>query len=149
MTVYAGGGDGSIIAWAPDGKLARLEETTATPAPEKQHGQPLSFTQDILPIFGKAGCSMGSCHAKASGQAGFKLSVFSFDPRSDWAEVVQDTRGRRVFPALAGESLLLRKATGSVAHEGGSGSKKLQSSTRRSPAGSGRACPMRCPISPS
>lgn len=136
MTVYAGGGDGSVITWAADGKLTRLEETTTTPAaatpgpapvqvlatapvPAKQHGQALSFTQDILPILGKAGCSMGSCHAKASGQAGFKLSVFSFDPRSDWAEVVQDTRGRRVFPALAEESLLLRKATGSVAHEGG------------------------------
>ena len=34
-------------------------------------------------------------------------------------EIVEDNRGRRVFPAAPEESLLLKKATGAVPHEGG------------------------------
>ena len=79
----------------------------------------LSFVGDVLPILAKAGCAGGSCHAKPQGQNGFSLSVFSFDPRSDYREVVKDQRGRRVFPALPAESLLLKKPTLAVDHEGG------------------------------
>ena len=42
--------------------------------------QAISFTHDVMPIFTKAGCNMGGCHGKAEGKAGFKLSVFGFDP---------------------------------------------------------------------
>ena len=73
----------------------------------------------MLPILSKAGCSGGSCHAKPNGQNGFSLSVFSNDPKSDYREVVRDQRGRRVFPALPSESLLLKKPTLKVKHEGG------------------------------
>lgn len=79
----------------------------------------LSFVGDVLPILAKAGCAGGSCHAKPQGQNGFSLSVFSFDPKSDYREVVKDQRGRRVFPALPAESLLLKKPTLAVEHEGG------------------------------
>ena len=79
----------------------------------------LSFVGDVLPILAKAGCAGGSCHAKPQGQNGFSLSVFSFDPKSDYREVVKDQRGRRVFPALPVESLLLKKPTLAVEHEGG------------------------------
>lgn len=79
----------------------------------------LSYTRDILPILTKAGCNLGSCHAKANGQAGFALSIFAFDPRSDYAEVVLESRARRVFPALPEDSLILQKATVRVQHEGG------------------------------
>lgn len=89
--------------------------TAATPAPAAS----LSYTKDILPILTKAGCNLGSCHAKSSGQAGFRLSIFAFDPKGDHAEVVSDARGRRVFPALPEDSLLLQKATVRIAHEGG------------------------------
>ena len=79
----------------------------------------LSFVGNVLPILSKAGCSGGSCHAKPNGQNGFSLSVFSNDPKSDYREVVRDQRGRRVFPALPSESLLLKKPTLKVKHEGG------------------------------
>ena len=79
----------------------------------------LSFVGDVLPILAKAGCARGNCHAKPQGQNGFSLSVFSFDPKSDYREVVKDQRGRRVFPALPAESLLLKKPTLAVEHEGG------------------------------
>ncbi|MCI0746361.1 MAG: DUF1553 domain-containing protein [Verrucomicrobia subdivision 3 bacterium] len=82
-----------------------------TPAP--------SFVRDVLPALAKAGCMAGSCHAKADGQNGFKLSVFSYDPASDYAEIVKEGRGRRVFPAAPEESLLLLKPTMGVDHGGG------------------------------
>ncbi len=79
----------------------------------------LSFTYDVLPILGKYGCNGGGCHSKPKGQAGFQLSVFSFDPKSDYREITQDSSGRRVFPAYPEASLLLLKPTQTVAHEGG------------------------------
>lgn len=78
----------------------------------------VSFENDVLPILTRAGCMAGSCHAKADGQNGFSLSIFSFDPDSDYREIVYDARGRRVFPASPDHSLLLLKATNAVAHEG-------------------------------
>ena len=53
--------------------------------------QRLNFTNQILPVITRAGCNQGSCHGKASGQGGFKLSVLAFDPgcgpleRPGWA----------------------------------------------------------------
>ena len=82
-------------------------------------GEPLTFVNDVLPILGKAGCSAGACHAKSDGQNGFRLSVFSFDPKSDYQSIVRGARGRRVFPSAPAESLLLLKATQTVPHEGG------------------------------
>jgi len=79
----------------------------------------LSFVGDVLPVLGRAGCTAGECHAKPKGQNGFSLSVFSFDPAADYREIVKDARGRRVFPAFPAESLLLKKPTLAVEHEGG------------------------------
>jgi len=78
-----------------------------------------SFRNDVLPILTRAGCVAGSCHAKADGQNGFQLSVFSFDPDSDYQEIVFDARGRRIFPADPDNSLILLKATTTIPHEGG------------------------------
>ena len=85
------------------------------PAPQRQ----LTFLHDVIPIINRAGCNAGACHAKPKGQNGFKLSVFSYDPQSDYEEIVRESRGRRVFPAAPKESLVLRKATMAVAHKGG------------------------------
>src|SRR5205823_13387232 len=80
---------------------------------------PVSFLRDVLPALSKAGCNAGACHAKAEGQNGFKLSVFSYDPKSDYAHIVKDARGRRVFPAAPDESLIIKKPTTAIPHEGG------------------------------
>ena len=85
----------------------------------KPSGERLSFVADVLPVLGRAGCANGACHAKPKGQNGFSLSVFSFDPAADFREIVKDQRGRRVFPALPAESLVLKKPTLAVTHEGG------------------------------
>ena len=95
--------------------LATLLASGADAPAEK----PLSFIADILPVLSKAGCNAGSCHAKPEGQAGFKLSVFAYDPGSDYTQIVKASRGRRVFPACPEESLLLQKPTMMVNHGGG------------------------------
>lgn len=105
----------SKISISKDGVFANVF-VRVEPAPEKMQ---LSFVNDVLPILSKAGCNAGKCHAKPDGQNGFKLSVFAYDPKSDYREIVKDARGRRVFPALPEESLILRKATLAIPHEGG------------------------------
>jgi len=77
------------------------------------------FENDIEPLLARHGCNSSGCHGKAEGQGGFKLSVFGFDSTADYAALVKEGRGRRIFPSAAGESLLLRKAAGQVAHGGG------------------------------
>jgi hypothetical protein len=79
----------------------------------------LNFANDVLPLLSRAGCNAGACHAKPAGQGGFKLSVFAYDPKSDYRAIVKDGRGRRVFPAAPEESLLLKKPTMTVEHGGG------------------------------
>lgn len=77
------------------------------------------FENDILPILGRHGCNSSGCHGKAEGQGGFKLSVFASDPEGDYAALTKEGRGRRVFAPAPDESLFLRKASGRIAHGGG------------------------------
>lgn len=79
----------------------------------------VNFPNEIVPIFTKSGCNSGGCHGKASGQNGFRLSLFGFEPQEDFEFLVIEGRGRRLFPAAPERSLLLLKATGSVPHGGG------------------------------
>jgi hypothetical protein len=79
----------------------------------------LSFKNDVLPILSRNGCAAGSCHAKTEGQNGFSLSVFAYNPKADYREIVHNARGRRVFPAAPEQSLLILKATNRIDHEGG------------------------------
>lgn len=112
--------DGQLLFYDASSKLSAISTTPASHSPTPPPpAETLSYTRDILPILTKAGCNLGSCHAKSSGQAGFRLSIFAFDPKGDHAEVVSDARGRRVFPALPEDSLILQKATVRIAHEGG------------------------------
>lgn len=77
------------------------------------------FANDIVPILSKLGCNSGGCHGKASGQNGFKLSVFGFDPEADHAAILKEARGRRVVPSSPERSLMLLKPTAQVPHGGG------------------------------
>lgn len=125
-TAVAGGGDGVARVLSADAKTLAVLEPPVSEAPgtglvetgERGFMEP-SFVKDVLPVLAKAGCSAGGCHAKADGQNGFKLSVFSYDPKADHEEIVAEARGRRVFPAAPDESLLLLKALGRVEHGGG------------------------------
>jgi hypothetical protein len=82
-------------------------------------GRPVDFQTEIMPLFSRFSCNAGGCHGKASGQNGFKLSLFGFDTRFDHDAITKESRGRRVFPAAPDQSLILRKATGQMPHGGG------------------------------
>lgn len=77
------------------------------------------FRRDIEPLLSRYGCNSGGCHGKASGQNGFRLSLFGFDDRYDYDEIVRRSKGRRVNLSAPEESLLLLKATGQLPHGGG------------------------------
>src|SRR5262249_24806969 len=79
----------------------------------------LHFAHEIVPLLTRFGCNAGGCHGKASGQNGFKLSLFGFDPTLDYEAIVREDRGRRVFPADPERSLLLLKPAGPAPHGGG------------------------------
>jgi hypothetical protein len=80
---------------------------------------PINFPNEIVPIFTRFGCNAGGCHGKASGQNGFKLSLLGFEPAEDYEYLVKEARGRRLTPSAPEHSLLVRKATGLMAHGGG------------------------------
>jgi hypothetical protein len=82
-------------------------------------GRPVDFRTEVVPLLSKLGCNAGGCHGKASGQNGFKLSLFGFDTDFDYAAVTREGRGRRLFPAAPDRSLFLLKASGQVPHGGG------------------------------
>src|SRR5262249_52181635 len=79
----------------------------------------IDFATQVEPLLSRFGCNAGGCHGKASGQNGFKLSLFGFDAEFDYEAIVQEARGRRIFGSSAETRLMLRKATGKVPHGGG------------------------------
>ncbi len=81
--------------------------------------RPVDFATEIVPLLSRFGCNAGGCHGKASGQNGFKLSLFGFDTDTDYNALVKEARGRRVFSAAPERSLLLLKSIGAVPHGGG------------------------------
>ena len=81
--------------------------------------QPINFTNEIVPIFSKLGCNSGACHGKSTGQNGFRLSLLGFEPRIDFEALTRETRGRRIVPSAAEQSLILQKPAGLMPHGGG------------------------------
>ena len=78
-----------------------------------------SFRNQVESVMAKTGCSSGPCHGAQAGKAGFKLSLFGFDPEGDYLAITRHARGRRVTPSDPGRSLLLTKPTGALPHKGG------------------------------
>ena len=79
----------------------------------------LSFVKDIVPIFTKSGCANSNCHGSIRGQAGFKLSLFGYEPDLDYDAIVKAQDGRRVNRSDPARSLILIKPTFSIPHGGG------------------------------
>src|SRR3954471_15016755 len=86
--------------------------------------RPISFKQDVMPVFMRAGCNVGGCHGAARGKDGFPLSLFGCDPDGDHYRLTRELNGRRVNLALPAESLLVEKAAGKVPHTGGAKTKE-------------------------
>jgi hypothetical protein len=107
-------GDGSIrVSHGGQEQSIPLRVVSATSNP------PLSFRLDVMPVFARAGCNMGSCHGAARGKDGFRLSLFGYDPAGDYHRITRELPGRRIDLGNPQSSLLLLKSTGAVSHTGG------------------------------
>ena len=114
-----------IFSPAKDGTLAATivasGETVTVPVTVKNSvaARSVSFRLDVEPVFMRSGCNTGSCHGSARGQDGFRLSLFGYDPASDYFRLTREYVGRRIDLAVPEQSLMLEKATGAVTHTGG------------------------------
>ncbi len=114
MAVPTADGDISVTATLADKSI-----TTKVAVSGFAHPLPINFRNQIVPIFTKLGCNGGGCHGKSGGQNGFKLSLLGFVAEDDYEFLRKESRGRRIFPAVPGESLLIKKAIGRSPHGGG------------------------------
>jgi hypothetical protein len=79
----------------------------------------VDFATEVIPALTRAGCNQGACHGTPSGKNGFRLSLRGYLPDQDHDSLTREVLGRRIDPQHPEESLILRKATGAVPHEGG------------------------------
>ncbi|MBN9119547.1 MAG: DUF1553 domain-containing protein [Planctomycetes bacterium] len=110
-------GDGSAVV-----QITRGADTLEIPVAVKGFGgtgRGVDFRTEVMPLLSKHGCNAGGCHGKASGQNGFKLSLFGFDTQFDYEAIAKEARGRRLFAANPDASLFLLKGAGKVPHGGG------------------------------
>jgi hypothetical protein len=89
---------------------------TTGPAPKSER---VSFRNDVMPVFMRAGCNAGACHGSSRGQDGFHLSLFGYDPEGDYRAITREIATRRINLAQPAESLLLTKTVGDAPHTGG------------------------------
>jgi len=79
----------------------------------------VDFRTDVMAVLSKGGCNAGTCHGNAMGKGGFKLSMRGQDPDLDWKAIAREQGERRVNLIEPAQSLMLMKALGTIAHEGG------------------------------
>src|SRR6185437_4502161 len=120
------------VQWIlPAGSAARMDRNVARPVSDgivelkvQYHDQqvpvhvsvkdakvdrPISFKLDVMPVFMRAGCNVGSCHGSARGKDGFHLSLFGYDPEGDYERITRELGTRRLNLAIPRESLLIQK----------------------------------------
>ena len=103
---------GACFLWVITSMAARLLAGSVSEAP-------VSFRNDVVPIFSKASCNSGGCHGALAGKGGFRLSLFGYNPEADHLSITREAQGRRVEVSQPGLSLLLTKPTTTVRHKGG------------------------------
>lgn len=81
--------------------------------------EPINFRQEVMAVLSRGGCNQGACHGNLHGKGGFKLSLRGENPDRDIVALVKDQMGRRVNLEHPEDSLILKKPTGKVPHEGG------------------------------
>ena len=99
-------------------KICALLLCIAAPAFSAEQAR-VSFVRDIVPILTKSGCATSSCHGSIRGQAGFKLSLFGYEPEADFEAITKAAGGARINRAEPAKSLVLLKPTYQQQHGGG------------------------------
>jgi hypothetical protein len=76
------------------------------------------FRRHVEPLFGRLGCNGRACHGSFQGRGGFHLSLFGYDAPADHQALLGGADGR-VDVKQPTESLILKKPTLTIDHEGG------------------------------
>jgi len=116
---------GGLLASAIGSHLLAASEPLA--AADQQYGEETTrqvpiFQQHVVPLLGRLGCNGRNCHGSFQGRGDFRLSLFGYDFQMDHdgltgqASSASERRIDREDPA---RSLILRKPTEQIAHEGG------------------------------
>ena len=82
-------------------------------------GGDVSFRNGVMAVLSKAGCNQGSCHGNFKGKGGLRLSLRGESPELDFMALAESSSQRRLNRANPLESLLLKKPTEQMGHEGG------------------------------
>lgn len=85
-------------------------------------GEVPDFQRHVVPLLGRLGCNGRACHGSFQGRGGLSLSLFGHDFRADLNALTARSRsqpGQRIDRMRPAESLILRKATAAIDHEGG------------------------------
>lgn len=98
--------------------LVAMSFTTSLRA-ETNADVPVSFETDVMSVLSKASCNAGTCHGNVNGKGGFFLSLRGQDPHFDYRQLVHAASGRRINRIEPEKSLVVAKATATIAHEGG------------------------------
>jgi hypothetical protein len=114
-TVYPAADGKTEMAISFEGQTVKLPVSVTKAAVDR----PISFKQDVMPVFMRAGCNSGGCHGAARGKDGFRLSLFGFDADGDYHRLTREFNGRRIDLAAPEASMLLEKTCGKVPHTGG------------------------------
>ena len=80
------------------------------------------FQKHVVPLLGRLGCNSAKCHGSFQGQGDLRLSLFGFDFASDHRSLngeASSETGTRLSVQHPERSLILRKPTAQVDHEGG------------------------------
>ena len=109
----------SVSIWRIALLLTALGLTLPGPAMPAHAALPIDFDTQIVPILTRQGCNAGACHGAAAGRGGFKLSLLGSNAALDHVAMVRELEGRRVNLHDAARSLVLRKPSGALDHEGG------------------------------
>ncbi len=78
-----------------------------------------SFRNEVMAVLSRSGCSLGTCHGNQIGKGGLKISLRGQDPEADFITLTRQLAGRRTNVLNPDDSLLLRKPSMQVPHEGG------------------------------
>jgi hypothetical protein len=118
------------IAQVVDGKLefqssgateleVRLKDASLRVPLVSQEDAPFAYDREITSVLTRSGCNLGTCHGNLHGKGGMRLSLRGDDPEFDFYRLAREFSQRRIDLWEPRESLLLKKGTGQVTHQGG------------------------------
>ncbi len=77
------------------------------------------FQRHVMPLLGRLGCNGRACHGSFQGRGGFRLSLFGYDFKADYMELLNQQDEMRVDVNHPLDSLIIAKPTDEDNHEGG------------------------------